>query len=269
MAGKHLAKRYIELNGQQKKKKKINLRSMLLIVFLIILIFSGYKIIKWFLNNKENEDVQSNLSQYIEINKKENDKENKNDKEDNIYKIDFTALKEINSDTIGWLKVKGTNIEYVVVKGNDNDYYLHHNFEKQKNNAGWILADYRNKFDYTDYNTVIYGHNMKNASMFGTLKNILKEEWYNNEENRHIVLVTEKGTFIYEVFSVYEEKASDYPIQTGFSSDNEYLKFLNTVKDKSIKDFNVELSVEKCIITLSTCGNDNRNRVILHAIKVN
>ena len=269
MAGKHSTKGYDESKGQRKRKKRINLRSLLMLVFLVILIFSGYKIIKWFLNNKENEDVQSNLAQYVEINKEENDEENKNDKEDNAYKIDFKALKEINSDTIGWLKVNGTNIEYAVVQADDNNYYLKHNFEKQNNNAGWIFADYKNKSDYTDYNTVIYGHNMRNDSMFGTLKNALKKEWYNKEENRHIVLVTENGIFKYEIFSIYEEKVSDYPIQTNFSSDNEYLKFLNTVKDKSIKDFNVELPAEKGIITLSTCGNDNKNRVIVHAIKEN
>ena len=104
---------------------------------------------------------------------------------------------------------------------------------------------------------------------FGTLKNTLTEEWYNNEDNRHITLVTEKGTFTYGVFSVYEEKASDYPIQTVFSNDNDFLKFLNTIKDKSIKDFDVKVSAEKGILTLSTCGNDNKNRVILHAIKDN
>ena len=262
MESKHSAKRY-ETKERQNRKIKFNIRSLLMLVFIALLIFSGIKIIKWILGNKQNEELQSNLSQYVEI------KDSKNEKEDNAYKIDFKALKEINSDTIGWLKVNGTNIEYVVVKGTDNDYYLHHNFEKQNNSAGWIFADYRNKFDYTDYNTVIYGHNMKNDSMFGTLKNVLSDEWYNNEENRHIILVTEKGTFTYKVFSVYEEKASDYPIQTGFSNDNEYLNFLNTIKDKSIKDFNVELSAEKGILTLSTCGNDNKNRVILHAIKEN
>ena len=262
MASRHVANRYKD-SKKVNKRETIKFSSLLILVFVIVLFFSGYKIINWFFNNKENENIQSNVAQYVEI------KEDENNKEDNSYNIDFKALKEKNNDTVGWLKVNGTNIEYVVVKGNDNDYYLNHNFEKQNNSAGWIFADYKNKVGYTDYNIVIYGHNMKNDSMFGTLKNTLKKEWYNNEKNRHIVLVTENGTFKYEVFSVYEEKASDYPIQTEFSSDNEYLKFLNTIKDKSIKDFNVELSVEKGIITLSTCGNDNKNRVILHAIKEN
>lgn len=243
------------------KIKKI-LLYVLLMIFLIGFVYSSIKIFFYIKDNVQNEKIKATTDNNIKIvdNLDENIEE---------YTIDFQKLKEVNSDTIGWLKVNGTNIEYVVVKGNDNDYYLNHNFEKEKNSAGWIFADYRNKFDYTDYNTVIYGHNMKNDSMFGTLKNALKEDWYNNEENRHIILVTEKGTFTYEVFSVYEEKASDYPIQTGFSNDNEYLNFLNTIKDKSITDFNVELSAEKGILTLSTCGNDNKNRVILHAIKEN
>ena len=243
------------------KIKKILLYFFLLI-FLIGFIYSSIKIFFYIKDNIQNEKIKDSIDNDVKIvnNADENIKE---------YKINFQELKNRNSDTIAWLKINGTNIEYVVVKGKDNDYYLNHNFEKQNNSAGWIFADYRNKFDYTDYNTVIYGHNMKNDSMFGSLKNVLKEDWYNNEDNRHIVLVTEKGTFTYEVFSVYEENASDYPIQTGFSNDNEYLNFLNTIKDKSKKDFNVELSAEKGIITLSTCGNDNKNRVILHAIKEN
>ena len=243
------------------KFKKILLYFFLLI-FLIGFIYSSIKIMLYIKDSKQNSKIKDTISNDFTIVK--NGDENIEE-----YRINFQELKEKNSDTIGWLKVNGTNIEYVVVKGTDNDYYLSHNFEKQNNSAGWIFADYRNKFDYTDYNTVIYGHNMKNDSMFGTLKNVLSDEWYNNEENRHIILVTEKGTFSYEVFSVYEEKASDYPIQTGFSNDNEYLNFLNTIKNKSLKDFNVELSVEKGILTLSTCGNDNKNRVILHAIKEN
>lgn len=256
MFNKYTAKRY---KSKRNKKKKIKLINLLILIFIIFQVFSGYKIIKWFLNNKQNEEVQSSIAQYIEL---------KDDENDN-YKVDFKALKEINEDTIGWLKVNNTNIEYVVVQGNDNNYYLKHNFQKQNNSAGWIFADYKNKFDYTDYNIVVYGHNMKNGSMFGTLNNVLKEEWYNNEENRHIVLITENGTIMYEVFSIYEEKVSEYPIQTEFSNDNEYLEFLNTLKNKSIKDFNVELSAEKSIITLSTCGNDNSKRLLVHAIKEN
>jgi len=261
MESKHSAKRY-ETNESQKRKRRINLRSLLMLVFIVILIFSGIKIIKWLLDNKQNEELQSNLSQYVEI------KEDENDTQDNEYKIDFKALKEKNSDTVGWLKVNGTNIEYVVVKGTDNSYYLKHNFERQSNSAGWIFADYRNKFHFTDYNIIIYGHNTRDGSMFGTLKNTLKEDWYSNKDNHTIIFVTENRINKYQVFSVYEDKASDYPITTEFKSDNEYLTFLNTVKKKSKYNFNVDVSEEQSILTLSTCATNNQNRVTLHAINI-
>ena len=140
------------------KIKKILLYFFLLI-FLIGFIYSSIKIFFYIKDNIQNEKIRDSIDNDVKIvnNADENIKE---------YKINFQELKNRNSDTIAWLKINGTNIEYVVVKGKDNDYYLNHNFEKQNNSAGWIFADYRNKFDFTDYNTVIYGHNMKNDSMF-------------------------------------------------------------------------------------------------------
>ena len=144
-----------------------------------------------------------------------------------------------------------------------------HNFEKEYNKAGWIFADYKNKFNYTDWNIVIYGHNMKSDLMFGTLKNVLNKEWYENEENKFITLTTVDGIWKFEVFSVYEEKASDYPIQTDFKSDSKYLEFIKNIKSKSIYDFNVDVSATTGILTLSTCGSDSSNRIVVHAKKVN
>ena len=94
------------------------------------------------------------------------------------YQIDFKLLKEQNNETVGYIKVNNTNIDYVVVQHNDNSYYLKHNFEKSWNNAGWIFADYHNKLDETDKNIVIFGHNTRDNSMFGTLKSTLNEDWY-------------------------------------------------------------------------------------------
>ena len=83
-------------------------------------------------------------------------------------------------------------------------FYLKHSFDKSNNSAGWIFADYRNKFDGTDKNIIIYGHNMKDNSMFGRLKSVISEDWYNNEDNKYITLITENEIQIYEVFSVYQ-----------------------------------------------------------------
>ena len=257
MASRHMASRYND-SKKGNKKKTIKFSSLLILVFIIVLVFSGYKIIKWFLNNKENENIQSDLAQYVEIQKDENDTE------DNTYKIDFKALKEINSDTVGWIKVNGTNIEYVVVQGDDNNYYLNHNFEKQSNNAGWIFADYKNKFDYTDYNIVIYGHNMRNDSMFGTLKNVLTSGWLKNTDNYVIKLSTEKENTLWQVFSVYRIPTTNDYLQINFSDNKDFKKFAEMLKNRSDYNFNTNINENDRIITLSTCFNKT-DKLVMHA----
>ena len=239
---------------EKKKSKKNIMANILLIIFVSLLIISSIEIIKWYKENRENKKVQEKISEAIIIDKEKTT-------------IDFEKLKEINKDAVGWIKVNGTDIEYAVVKTNNNSYYLDHNFENEYNKAGWIFADYKNKLDGTDKNIVIYGHNRRDGSMFSSLKNILKEEWYSKEENRKITFITEKENSVYEVFSIYEIEAEDYYITTNFA-DGEILSYIQTVKKRSIKDFDVEVSKEDNILTLSTCGNDNDYRVVLHAKKV-
>jgi len=242
--------------GKRIRKKSIKyvVTNSFLIIFLILLAISSIEIIKWYKENKQNKKIQGKISEVIIVNEEET-------------LIDFNKLKETNQNTVAWLKVNGTDIEYTVVKTNDNSYYLDHNFENEYNKAGWIFADYKNKLDGTDKNIVIYGHNRRDGSMFASLKNILKEEWYSNQENRKITFITENENCIYEVFSIYQIEAEDYYITTDFEN-GEFLKYIETVKNRSIKDFNIEVTEEDNILTLSTCGNDNDYRVVLHAKKV-
>ena len=184
-----------------------------------------------------------------------------------MYFIDKSNVDEIqvNPDVVGYLKVNNTKIDYVVVKGKDNDYYLNHNFNKKRNVSGWVFADYTVNFDGNDKNIVIYGHNMRNGTMFGTLKNILDKNWYLNEENRKILFVTKEDTFYYEVFSVYSIKSEDYYISTDFKNEESFGKFINTLKKRSKYDFKVDVSEKDEILTLSTCTKKRKNRVVLHA----
>ena len=162
------------------------------------------------------------------------------------------------------MKVNGTKIEYVVVQSKDNNYYLTNNFEKKSNSAGWIFSDYRNKLDGTDKNIIIYGHNMRTKAMFGTLENALTKEWQENKENRHIVFATENEYSIYEVFSVYQIEAEDYYMTTDFKN-NEFKEFVNTIKNRSVFDFEVDVDENDKILTLSTCANNSKYRIVLHA----
>ena len=182
-------------------------------------------------------------------------------------KIDFNKLKQLNTDTVAWLKINGTQIEYPVVKSKDNSYYLTHNFYNSYNKAGWIFADYKNKLDGTDKNIVIYGHNREDSSMFASLKNILTKDWYENEANLKINLSTEQENSIYQVFSVYKIKNEDYYITTQFTQES-FNSYIDTMKKRSIKDFGIDVNPDDKILTLSTCDNNTKYRIVLHAKKV-
>lgn len=240
-----------------KKKNKI-LITLIQIVLIVVIIFSGIKIIEWIKSNKKNKDIMSEIKENVVIN-------NEMDSNNEEYKIDFAKLKQKNSDAIAWIKVNGTDIDFPVVKGTDNSYYLTHNFDKEKNKAGWIFADYRNKFDGTDKNIIIYGHNMKNGSMFASLKDVIKEEWYNNENNKYIALITENENCKYQVFSVYQIETEEYYLQTNISN---FKEFVEEIKGRSKKDFNVDIKETDSILTLSTCADNTKYRVVLHAVKI-
>lgn len=185
-----------------------------------------------------------------------------------VYELDFEKLFSINSRTVGWIKVPNTSIDYPVAQHSDNSFYLNHSFDKSWNSAGWIFADYRNKFDGTDKNIILYGHNRMDSSMFATLRNTQNSSWFNNNTNKYLTFTLPNSTEVYEVFSVYTIKSETYYLTTDFSSDEDYLKFLNTLKGRSIHNFNVNLSAEDRIVTLSTCDATGKSRVILHARKI-
>lgn len=243
-------------------KNKTNIPIIILMIFFIILLFfSGTKIVIWYMNNQNNKKISDEIAEFVTVDETKEDNEEK-------YVVDFEKLKEKNSDIVAWLKVNGTNIETTVVKTTNNDYYLTHNFNKEYNSAGWIFADYKNKVDGTDKNLVIYGHNMRDDSMFGSLKWVINEDWYNNEDNKYITLITENETQVYEVFSVYQIEKEDYYIQTSFDTEIEFNTFVETIKKRSKKDFNVDVNKEDTVLTLSTCANNNKYRVVLHAKKI-
>ena len=117
--------------------------------------------------------------------------------------VDFDDLIKKNSDTVGWIKVNNTNVNYSVVQTTDNSYYLKHDFNKKSNYAGWIYGDYRDDFEYFGKNTIMYGHNMTNRTMFGSLVWCLKKSWYENEENHYIKLSTPYSNTVWKIFAIY------------------------------------------------------------------
>lgn len=245
-------------NFKKKKNKKLKIIIILIqIVLIFLIIYSAIQIYRWNHENVENSKILDEIYDVI-IDESTDEPESK---------IDFNKLKQLNTDTVAWLKVNGTQIEYPVVKSKDNSYYLTHNFYNSYNKAGWIFADYKNKLDGTDKNIVIYGHNREDSSMFASLKNILTKDWYENEANLKINLSTEYENSIYQVFSVYKIKNEDYYITTQFTQES-FNSYIDTMKKRSIKDFGIDVNPDDKILTLSTCDNNTKYRIVLHAKKV-
>lgn len=260
----------------RKRKSKHTIFPFSIGVCLIIL--SNIMSFNWYFENKKALTEQNRIKKLVnkrsidEISVKEtlvNPPQDKNDSYWNythtpFLRIDFTILKEQNSDTVGWLRVPGTNIDYVVVQASDNNYYLNHSFDHSNNTAGWIFSDFRNNLKNLNQNTIIYGHNRLDGSMFGSLKNVLDTSWYDNKENHIIKLSTPEESSIWQIFSVYEIDKESYYITTNFNLEKLQV-FLNTIVERSIYNFNTTVTKADKILTLSTCKNSYGKRIVVHA----
>lgn len=266
-----------------KKKKKLVLkkwiRVTLLIIFIILFIFSSLKFFCWKEDGKKINKIKNKIFEDIEIEERQSNSDDTeivnppSNKDSDYWKyikmdmlnVDFTELSNKNKDTVGWIKVNGTNINYPVVQTTDNDYYLTHAFDKSNNKAGWVFADYRNNFNEFDKNTIIYAHGRVDTTMFGSLKNTLKSSWYENKDNHIIKFSTKNSNTLWQVFSVYTIEAESYYITTKFPNNEAFSEFVNTLKKRSKVLFDTSISGSDKIITLSTCKDSKGNRIVMHA----
>ena len=182
-----------------------------------------------------------------------------------LLEVDFTDLVNKNKDTVAWIQVGGTNINYPVVQTNNNEYYLKKAYDGSYNEAGWVFMDYRNNVNTFDQNTIIYAHSRVDGTMFGSLKNILNTDWYQNKDNHIIKLSTKKENTLWQVFSVYTIEKESYYITPNFDDEKEYTDFLNTIKQRSEKDFSGSVNAKDKVLTLSTCKDNSGNRIVMHA----
>ena len=240
----------------KRKQKKIinNILTLALLVFVCSFLYSFYKIYTWHIDNiNTNKKVDEIKKLAIEI---------INDNSTESKKINFEKVLEKNNEVVGWLQVSGTDINYPYVKHNNNSYYLTHSFDKSNNDAGWIFLDYRNNINFEDKNTIIYAHNRIDGSMFGSLKNTLKEEWYNNQNNHIITIETLSNTFTFQVFSIYIIETTDDYLDINMQEGYDLLI------NRSIYNFDIQVTNEDKILTLSTCYN-NQKKLVLHAKLIN
>ena len=182
--------------------------------------------------------------------------------------VDSESLVKENPDYIGWIYVPGTTISYPVVRSKDNEDYLHVNFQKQYNYPGTIFMDCRCKDEEEDLHTVIYGHNMRDNSMFAQIKSYADEKYL--AEHPFFWFITGEKKMLFQVFSAYETDPED---ETTFGFDGkqyktaaEYEKFIKNIASRSIHPVDASLDSSSHIMTLSTCTNSRVTRFTVHGV---
>ena len=246
--------------------KKI-LQNLIIIGCLFAFCFFAYKIYNYY----KEEDKQKNLNDnLIEVAVKETEQEDSENEDDDKIKlpinVDFKVLKSQNQDIIAWLYSQDTPINYPIVQANDNDYYLRRLIDGTYNQAGTIFMDYKNSNDFSDFNTIIYGHNMKNDSMFGSLTKYENQNYY--DEHKEMFLYTENKKFIIKIFAGFitssESDIYGYP-----KTSNTNKKLIDNAIKKSTFISDVDVSCEDKIITLSTCSYnfENARYILLGVLK--
>ncbi len=248
--------------GRKKKKKKAGIFStIILVVALAVFCFSAFQLFKIL------KGYHDGRSEYDKVRKLAVE-EKKSDGEDQ-FSVNFDELMKMNPDTIGWIRFhpEPSQISYPIVKGKDNSEYLKKTFSANENTLGAIFLNVDNNADFMDKNTIIYGHRMKDGSMFRHLQDYEEKSFW--ESNPYFYIYTPDGREItYHIYSAGQVEDTSDTYLTSFESEEAYQSFLNMTKEASLYDTGVELNAQSAIVTLSTCTSASDNhRFVVRGVK--
>ena len=276
------------MSRRRKRTKTLGdvIRLIVMLAALAVFLYSGYTLYGFYKEYKKSSDEYDNLENSYAADQEQESENIDNLEDDDVLQsisgqevrtvfedgeektlpvlknpIDFTQLLSVNSDIVGWLRIRALDISYPVVQGKDNDYYLHRTFEKTDNFAGCLFVNSYNMGDFTDQNTIIYGHNMKNGSMFGKLKNFNDPEVF--KKSRYFWIFTPDFIYQYRIFSASVVDKTGLTYQISFT-DDEFDQFISRAYSNSVVDNQgVTVTKEDRIVTLSTCTGDDSTRFVV------
>ena len=179
------------------------------------------------------------------------------------FGINFESLLAMNPEVVGWIRIPGTTINYAIVQAEDNSKYLKTSLDGTWNQFGWPFMDYRNEANFTDKNTILYGHNIASGWMFADLTYI--RNGYLGTDIEVDIYRKDYKLLRYKVFSVYETAPEPYYITTYFGDEELFSTFVNTLAQRSKYNFNQSVGPNDNVLTLSTCTADAKNRIVVHA----
>lgn len=249
-----------------------------ILILLGVVVFSGYNLVRSVISDRRAEAEHQNLLEAAvaetahQVTSVVTDVDENGEKVEILppqyppLSIDMDMLKEMNGDFKGWIYFPAVEVSYPVVQGEDNNYYLKHSFEDEKSNSGCIFMDCGASPDWSDRNTFVFGHNMRNGSMFGTFKKLVDDPSL-LDANPRFYIYTEDEVYTYEIFSYYMTK-SDSNRYMVFSSDENYDQYTSWAVENSNQAFDVDLSGRPNIVSLSTCYGSagTSRRVLIHGV---
>lgn len=265
--------------GQKKSKKAGDIvAALILIIAITVASFAGYKLYTIMMEYKAGVDEYSSIVDSV-VKERDADEEEVRTLKDVEGKevkhwtspldIDFDELESINKDVVGWIYMEALPdiINYPLVQGDNNEYYLHHTYKKEDVFAGSIFVDYKNSSDFSDQNTIIYGHNMNNGSMFGSLKKYKNQETI--DKSPYFWIITKDEAYKYQIFSIYTAsvEGDTYTLIKGPGSETiDYAVSMWKKSELDMGDFDFK-ETDK-IITLSTCTGDSSTRFVVQGIRI-
>lgn len=254
-------------------KRKSN--CLFLIAFGIVLgifCFAAGHLLQIYLEYQKGDKTYDKLQEYVTDAKKpevpddmntDNPEASDSEEKTPYLQVDFDSLQAINLNVLAWIEIPALEISYPVVQGGDNSYYLSHLFTGEYNNNGSIFVDYHNKGDFTDKNTIVYGHNMKNGSMFGTLDHYADQVLY--EQFPYFYIYIPGRIYQYQILSCYAGRTGSMGYTYRFGNKDDFLKFLETIQDYAGYETNLEVTLDDRVVTLSTCIDSSRDyRYLVH-----
>ncbi len=263
------------------KKKRHIISNMILVVALAVFGLSAYKLYSIYAEydrgEKEYDHLREQVVQVVDETHDDDanhvsdtsDDGNSAGEDATEIRVDFAELKAINADVVAWLRFdEPSQISYPVVWSDDEDKYLHTTFEGKRNSAGTLFVDSGNNRDFSDRNTFIHGHNMKNGSMFGKLRKYKNASFC--EKYPFFYIHTPDGNVsTYRIFATCVVRDDSETYNKWYNSDEEFEKYVNYVQQEALYQTGVEVAAGAKIVSLSTCTNvDEDERLVVHGVKV-
>lgn len=256
---------------QKKKKKSDVLLTIALIAAIVVFCYAAFNLYHIYTEYKKGTDEYNQIEEMAVTERDADSAEvaGPNAQLKPPIEVDFDKLKSVNEDVVGWIYVDALpDISYPIVKGKDNQTYLHQTYEKNYNFAGTIFVDYENSGDFSDCNTLVYGHNMKNGSMFGHLKKFREDDKL-YKQDKYFWILTPERNYRYEIISAYTTGVNSDTYTLFKGPGEEFEKYLETIKGYSeIQTDDTDLTIKDRIVTLSTCTGNESTRFVVQGKRV-